>query len=110
MAVITVIARDVAVNRLFGVARTAAEGNCPIFQEIRNDHDGCMCRVKWAHGGARLGEAKVERCAMYLEARMLGRGEACAAAVGGSSEETQTLEPCLNNPGASVWRHGGSLR
>ena len=46
MAVITVIARDVAVYRLFGVARTAAKGNGPIFHEIRNDHYCRMCRVE----------------------------------------------------------------
>ena len=110
MAMITVIARDVATDCGVGAVRITAEGNGPVLHEIRNNHYCGMCRVKGAHGGAGLGEAKVERCAMNLEARMLGGGEARTAAVGGSSEETQTLEPCLNNPGASVWRHGGSLR
>ena len=87
MAMITVIARDVATDCGVGAVRITAEGNGPVLHEIRDDHYCGMCRVEGAHGGAGLGEAKVEGGARHLEARMLGGGEACAAAVGGSTQE-----------------------
>ena len=98
MAVITVIARDVAVYSFFGVARSAAKGYGPIFHQIRNYHYGRVCRVERAHVGSGLGEAKVQRGARHLETGMLGGLETRAAAVGGGAKKTQTLEPCLDGP------------